>query len=214
MDEEDVRFHDRDHRHYDEFMESQPVGTTYPGRFKGVSSARRRKHSQLCASRYASIEPIGESRERHYQQRLLLGLPWFAPACPELAEENGKRVVLWTLEAYLPKSIAAYNLPAITLQMSSARASFSFEERCHHYEKLFASSEINLICPCCAGEVGAGPCPACQYAVGFHVCPCPQNATVGHRWRPGTLSAGHRCSACSLSRARVQGNFEARSRDV
>jgi len=187
-DEDDVRLVERNHRHYDEIMENEPVGKKFPALFKGVAAARRRMHSRLGVSRVNTIEPIGESRERHYQQRLLLGLPWFAPACPDLVEEDGKRAVRWTLEWARPVSLSAYALPAITLQLSSARAPLSFEEECHNYEKLFASSDLNLVCPCCAGEMGDGPCSACRYALGFHVC--PENEGVGHRWRPGTLSAG------------------------
>ena len=190
--DEDVHFSERNHRHYDEFMEGEPVGAKYPARYQGVPSARRRKHSQLCASRYAPIEPIGDTREPHYQQRLLLGLAWFSPAPPQLVEEDGKPAVLWTMKASLPASLASYKLPDITLQLSSSRTSLldSFEDRCTHYENLFKSSDLNLICPCCEGQIKDGPCSACQYAVGFHVCPNPHNTITGHRWRPGTLIAG------------------------
>ena len=68
-DEDDARHVLRDHRHYDEFMENEPVGKRYLARMTGVPSARRRHHARLGVSRVAFLEPIGASRESHYQQR-------------------------------------------------------------------------------------------------------------------------------------------------
>ena len=81
----------------------------------------------------------------------------------------------------------------------SSSCSFQFFGRCcNHYENLFRSSDLHLICPCCEGQIKDGPCSACQYAVGFHVCRNPHNNIAGHRWRPGTLTAGRLCKIAYL----------------
>jgi len=191
MDEIDERVVDPDHRHYDRDMEGAPVGKRYLSRAKGVPSVRRRMHSRLAVSRIKAVEPIGESRERHYQQKLLLGLAWYAEAGPEAVVLDGKDAVEWTLRWKPPASLESHALPPITLQISSARTPLSFEVRCADYEKLFALSELDLVCRCCAGEIDNSKCRACPHAVGFHVCPlCPQDGGPRHRWRPGTLFSG------------------------
>ena len=68
--DEDERGDGATHRHYDSFMESQPVGKRYTARCPGVPSAKRRMYSRMACSRVPSLEPIGESREMFYQQRL------------------------------------------------------------------------------------------------------------------------------------------------
>ena len=67
--EEDIRFVDTDHRHYDAFMEIEVPAAMYPARLKGVLSAKRRMHSRLAVNRTSFLEPIGQTREAHYQQR-------------------------------------------------------------------------------------------------------------------------------------------------
>ena len=187
--EDTSRFVETDHRHHDAFMEGQPPGKTYAARWKGVASAKRRLHSRLGVSRTQWFEPIGQTRESFYQQKLVLGLPWFADGAPQLVETAGaKRAVSWVLKWARPSSLAAYDLPDIALEISSAGSSFSYEERCHHYDNLFSSSTLNIVCRCCDGEIDQGPCDACRYAVGFHVC--KKSGVSQHRWRRTTLFGG------------------------
>ena len=120
-------------------MESQPVGKRYTARCPGVPSAKRRMYSRMACSRVPSLEPIGESREMFYQQKLLLGLAWFTDVAPVLITVGGKRGVQWELKWSIPASLARRGLPNVTLQVStvSAGSGFSFEERAHHFETLF-----------------------------------------------------------------------------
>ena len=185
------RFVETNHRHYDAFMEGQPPGKTYASRWKGVDTAKRRAHSRLGVARTQHLEPIGHTRERFYQQRLVLGLPWFADTAPQLVETACGRQVAWVLKWKRPTTLAAYDLPDICLEISSAGSvgsSFSYEERCHHYENVFSSSTLNITCWCCDGEIGQGPCDACRYAVGFHIC--EKSGVREHRWRRATLFGG------------------------
>ena len=60
--EEEERFVEEHHRHFDAFMEQEPPGKRYPARMRGAFSAKRREHSKLAVSRYANPEPIGQMR--------------------------------------------------------------------------------------------------------------------------------------------------------
>ena len=117
-----------------------------------------------------------------------MGLPWYADSAPLLVETGSTKHVAWALKWKRPWTLAAYDLPDITLEMSTASSSFSYEERCHHYENIFSSSTLSLACRCCDGEVGQGACQACIYAVGFHIC--PKSGIREHRWRRTSLFGG------------------------
>ena len=106
-------------------------------------------------------------------------------------EKAGAKQVAWVLKWKRPSTLGAYDLPDISLEISSAGSvgsSFSYEERCHHYENVFSSSTLNITCRCCDGEIGQGPCDACRYAVGFHIC--EKSGVREHRWRRTTLFGG------------------------
>ena len=92
----------------------------------------------------------------------------------------------WTLTWYQPTSLAGRGVPPITLQVASKGSTFSYEERCHHYETMFSSTD--LVCKCCAEELAGGPCDACRYAVGWHLCPRVNDGD--HRWRRTSLFGG------------------------
>jgi hypothetical protein len=184
---------------------------------RGAYSTKRRAHSKLAVSRYANPEPIGQTflfarqhiiavhiglcstslhscnligatREAYYQLRLLLSLAWYADSVPEVdVTAGGEKSVRWTLKWSRPATLAMRVLPDITFQISSTGSSFSYEERAHHFETLFSTSE--LVCKCCDGEVGPlGPCDTCRYAVGFHIC--PKSGIAEHRWCRAWLFGG------------------------
>ena len=70
-----------------------------------------------------------------------------------LVETGSTKQVAWVLKWKRPWTLAAYDLPDITLEMSTAGSSFSYEERCHHYENVFSSSTLNISCRCCDGQL-------------------------------------------------------------
>ena len=96
--EEDGRLvaDDTSHVHHDPLMASVAAGTKYPSA-KNIPSARRRQQTRLGVTRSPFIEPIGATRENHYQCRLLLGLSWFCPAGPAVeVTEQGQPQTKWT----------------------------------------------------------------------------------------------------------------------
>ena len=195
-DAEDTRFVETDHRHFDAFMEGEPPGKTYRARGSGVPSAKRRMHARLGVTRTWNMEPIGKTREVFYEQRLVQGLAWFADSAPELVVTGGKQAVRWVLKWAQPASLTKYGIDSIALQISSNGSSFSYEERCHHYENVFSSSALKLVCRCCEGELGHGACDACLYAVGWHVCRA--SGISDHRWKRTTLFGGPGCALVVL----------------
>ena len=156
MEDSSDRFVETDHRHYDTFMEGQPPGKTHASRWKGVDATKRRSHSRLGVAKTQHLEPIGRTRERFYQQRLILCLPWYSETAPLLVETaGGAKQVAWVLKWKRPSTLAAYDLPDITLEMSTAGSNFSYEERAHSFENAFSSSTLNIACRCCDGSLNA-----------------------------------------------------------
>ncbi len=86
-----------DHKDYDEFSESAPEGQRYASSIKHVEGLRRRHQSRLAVSRVATLEPLCASREKFYEQRLLLGLSWYCEAPPNTRlAGDGQVLVDWT----------------------------------------------------------------------------------------------------------------------
>jgi len=178
------------HRHYDSYVEEVAAGTVYSVGC-GIESARRRQQSRLAVSRVPFIEPLADKREAYFEQKLLLGLPWFCATPPQMCEDES---MVWKFHWTPPESV---HLPAIELTLGS----ISFEEKCAEIEAEFCRPQHNLICKCCAGELQGKVCNACQYAVGFHHC---QREPTHTQWRKGTLHGG------SLDAQRVLFNLHRR----
>ena len=182
---------DTSHVHHDPLMASVAAGTKYPSA-KNIPSARRRQQTRLGVTRSPFIEPIGATRENHYQCRLLLGLSWFCPTGPAVeAIEQGQSQTKWTFvwEPPPPEALGGLKLEQETMVLS-ANCNVSFEERCYEIENKFCSAELDAICPCCEGLVG-GPCDSCRYAVGFHRCSSRSHDWGDTmKWKKGTLHQG------------------------
>ena len=158
-------------------MASVAPGAVYPSA-KNIPSARRRQQTRLGATRSPFIEPIGATRENHYQCRLLLGLPWFCPTAPAVkAGERGQALTEWTFVWMPPppEVLGGLKLEPETMTLS-ANCNVSFEEMCYKVESTLCPAELDAICPCCEGLSG-GHCDSCRYAVGFHRC-----GSHGHDW--------------------------------
>ena len=160
-----------DHKDYDEFSESAPEGQRYASFIKHVEGLRRRHQSRLAVSRVATLEPFCASREKSYEQRLLLGLSWYcaAPLSTRLAGD-GQVLVDWTF-MWTPPSAAdlGATLEPQVLVLGPDRA-VSFERICADLEKEFCRRKHKLICACCALEKEDHKCKACRYCTGFHRC--------------------------------------------
>ena len=182
---------DEKHRHYDPLMAGVAPGTKYPSA-KNIPSARRRVQTRLGVTRSPFIEPIGATRENHYQCRLLLGLAWFCPAAPRVeAGEQGQQHTEWTFvwEPPPPEVLGGVKLEPEIMTLS-AKCTVSFEEKCYEIESKLCSAELDAICPCCEGLIG-GHCDSCRFAVGFHRC-SSRRRDCGDRmmWKKGTLHLG------------------------
>ena len=161
---------DKTHRNYDPWVQHVAPGTKLPSA-KNVPSARRRQHHRLAVSRTPLIAPVGATRESHYESRLILAFPWYCPESPAAAlSESGQRVIEWTFLWQPPRSedLGGVELDSVKLVLSE-KCGVSFEERCCALECMMCSPELDIICPCCQGNIG-GHCPSCRHAVGLHRC--------------------------------------------
>ena len=117
------------------------------------------------------------SPPRYYEQRLLLGLPWYCPHSPVVLE-NGD------LEWTFCFDLHVAGLDAKTVVITYPKCSVSFETLSAEIEK-YIGSVPNLICDCCLLEDKAR-CKSCLYAIGLHQC----EKKDSHTWRKGTLHDG------------------------
>ena len=185
-DEEDAIPPETYHRHYDDFAENTPPGSTYPSMMKHINGARRRKQARLGVSRIPFIEPIGEKREKFYEQKLLCGLAWYCADKP-IVDADGDTV--WTFRWDPPEDVGDALLKDEVLVVSSSRA-LSFEQTCSYLEGEFCRHEHGLVCACCLKEMETF-CKACRFAVGFHRCQNPKRKSNHLVWRKGSLHASN-----------------------
>ena len=184
---------DKNHRNYDEFMNSVGAGTRFMAAHPGVPGCRRRSDLRLGVSRLPFLEPLGAGREAFYQFRLLTTLPWWSPCPAEAVTIAGIDAVRYTL-CWTPPSIELTGVAfeAEPLIVSNVDADFSWEERCQYYERLFCEPEISLVCLCCAKKVEwSASCRSCLHAVGWHFCRHEQSLQKGFPvWKAESLYAG------------------------
>ncbi len=90
---------DINHRHHDAAAEAVPPGRSFASRAPGVQAARKRRRDRLAVSRAPIFELMGDQRDKHYEQRLLLGLPWL---CESTAADEDDEGLTFELGADLP----------------------------------------------------------------------------------------------------------------
>ena len=180
-----------EHKDYDQFSESVPEGQRFASSMKHVEGLRRRHQSRLAVSRVATLEPLCASREKFYEQRLLLGLSWYCDAPPSTRlSGDGLVVVDWTFMWTPPTAaVLGARLDPQVLVLAPDRA-VSFERVCAQIEKEFCRRKHKLICACCALESDEQKCRACRYCTGFHRCYNEHRDTGKLRWRKGSLHGG------------------------
>ena len=181
-----------DHHHYDSRADGYAAGTCFPSAMRHVDGVRRRKGSRLAVSRVGFIEPIAASREKFYEQKLLLALSWYCESPPIVrAGPGGKELAEWTFFWDPPpaEELGAHLLREV-LVLAPDRA-VPFEEVCAKLESTFCGRQYGLVCVCCANDNIAKQCRACQHAIGFHRCLNQDVNTAKLRWRKGTLYGGH-----------------------
>ena len=179
---------DSSHRNYDQQMECTPAGTKFLACCKHVPGCRRRKQACLGVSRLPFIEPIGDSRESFFEQKLVLALPWFCPEQPKIAQDaEGNSCTEYTFCWDPPNAeeLGGQQLRPEVLKLG--RKHVSFEMMCNRLETDFCDAELGLVCACCAEELPKSVCPSCRHAIGWHRCELEPNHLV---WRKGSLHAG------------------------
>ena len=180
-----------EHQHYDEMAEGVPAGTRFASTMQHVEGAQRRQGARLAVTRVGFIEPIAASREAFYQQKLLLGIPWYCASAPvKRIGEDGQELVEWKF-VWDPPCAAELGarLPQVVLLIAPDRP-VSFEELCAKLESKICQRRHGLVCACCAQDNVARQCRSCQHAIGFHTCTNPELGTATLRWRKGTLHGG------------------------
>ena len=178
-----------DHKNYDEWSEAVPEGTRFASSMKSAEGVRRRHQSRLAVNRSPTLEPIAGTRERFYEQRLLLGLSWYCASPPTSSlADDGKVNVTWTFTWTPPEELATQLQPQGLLL--GPGLAVSFETICADMEKEFARRKHGLVCTCCALEEQEQKCKSCVHCVGFHRC-TNENVDIRKlRWRKGSLHAG------------------------
>ncbi len=176
---EDVEV-DRSHKNYDAYMETIPEGTVFHSTCPDIESVRRRKQSRLGVNRTAFITPIGESREEHYEQQLLLTLPWFCESAPE---KDADGVTHWTFVWEPPMEARSERLQRKELKLTD-KTHVSFEHICKTFEDEICSKQ-SVVCDCCQPTTSL--CKSCRFAVGFHRC---EKKPGELRWRKHSLFGG------------------------
>ncbi len=195
------------HRHYDEFASKLKPGASFRSRssFSRAPVAKRRENLELACSTTYDFEPVGETREDFYQQRLLLALPWrSAGDGPEVQQQEGADpIVTWKLVSEPPESTKTAGGVQVPVEEVTVGESIenSWEMKCHELENMYSSQ---LGCRCCAGELAGARCGNCRHAVGFHKCVAEEGG--GHIvWRRGTLFKGSLDAEGALMRSSKQG---------
>ncbi len=157
------------HRNYDAWADAVLAREKFRSTMPSVSGAVRRFNTALGASRLPFLEPMGDSRENFYQQRLVMSLAWYSPCAPQSIEVDGQDALLWTFCWDPPAGIGppGRHLERETLQVATRHCAISFEERCQQFEQQFSDPEYDLACPCCHGRAAySGKCESCEHAVG------------------------------------------------
>ena len=174
-----------DHRHHDEKAQALLPSTAFPSRSPHGEKAVRRRNTTLAVCRARVIEPLGDLREAFYEQRLLLGLPWYCPDLKPAAENDpgGKAHYTWRFLSVPPAELHAEVAP-VELHLGY-HLPVSMEMKCHELDRLYSNS---FACLCCAKELPS-VCANCVHAIGFHRCVNP-DGDASLRWRNGTLHGG------------------------
>ena len=173
-----------DHKNYDAWSETVPEAKRFNASMKHVEGVRRRNSSRLAVSRTGMIEPLTATREKFYEQRLLLGLPWYCDSPPSSRLAGDGRVLVdWTFVWQPPPET---DLDPKVLVLGPEQG-VSFETLCSELEKEFCRRSHDLVCECCLLETDGQKCKSCMHCIGFHRC-LKDEANL--RWRKGTLHGG------------------------
>ena len=174
-DDEDVQCQAH-HRHHDEFSERTRPGQKFLSRAADCDVYQRRKQARLGVCITPFLEPLGKKREDYYEQRLLLGLPWYLDESPKIVDGELQWTFKWNspVPGFVPRALEI-----------GSKCSPCFEEEAKTTEDDICSIP-GIICECCLGNLG-DKCENCLHATSFHKC----RRTPGKiLWSKGTIFGG------------------------
>ena len=174
---------DATHRHYDRFAEELVAGSQLQSTVRGIDAYQRRGQGRLGVSRLPYIEPLGQTRDKFYEAKLCLGLPWYLKDSPKRMENDQLE---WEFHWDIPHGAAIAGIDPDLQKMvyNRDKPSLSFEELSTRIEDAMCA-QPGLVCPCCNKEERL-VCKKCVHATSFHRC----DHHEGVRWRKGTLYGG------------------------
>jgi hypothetical protein len=197
------------HRHYDRFSSELEPGTIFASRShcKKAWHARRRRNMDFACSAHYDFDPVGETRERYYEQKLLLGLAWHLERSePDTKSgDDGSKVATWKLRS-LPLD-ASQTVDGVQIGVQIASEELEVGESCQNNFELICSDleqrySLQCGCPCCARKPGGTKCKSCEHAFSWHMCVAQGGK---YCWRPGTLFDGALDVEGALLRAEKRG---------
>ena len=100
------------------------------------ASAHRRGNMDMCVPRSGFWEPMGAGREAFYEQRLLLGLPWFCKASAGHRRVDGETKPCWTFTTSAPR--VPPNLLSFSMVERRLEQELLFEQLCLNYANAFS----------------------------------------------------------------------------
>ena len=107
----------------------------------------------MGVSRLPFIEPIGESREAFFEQKLVLALPWYASEMPSVVNNAaGTPCTQYTFRWDPPDEEALGGKQLRPEVLELGREDVSFEMLCNRLENDFCDAELGLVCVCCNEE--------------------------------------------------------------
>ena len=171
-DDEDVQC-DTHHRHFDAFSEKTRPGHKFISRAVDCDVYQRRKQARLGVCRTPFLEPLANKREDYWQQRLILGLPWYCDEKPKVVDGELEWIFKWDSPAsgLIPREL---NI--------GPKCSVTFEEEAFKTERDICSVP-GIICECCLGD----KCENCLHATSFHRCKRIPDKIL---WCKGTIFGG------------------------
>jgi len=164
---------DAHHRHFDVFSEKTCPGHKFISRAVDCDVYQRRRQARLGVCRTQFLEPLANKREDYWEQRLILGLPWYCDESPKVVDGELEWVFKWDspVRGLIPREL---NI--------GPKCSVCFEEEAFKTERDICSVP-GIICECCLGD----KCENCLHAMAFHRCKRTPDEIL---WCKGTLFGG------------------------
>lgn len=110
---------------------------------------------ELACTCHYEFDPVGDSREKYYEQKLLLGLAWHLHGDgPDVKNgDDGSTVVIWRIRSMplaADQTVGGTEIAAEQLEVGETCQN-NFELLCGGLERRYSDQHG---CRCCAGTLG------------------------------------------------------------